>query len=185
MSLNDSVHVGNGHVTLTPLRNGLMESRNGALHIQRMNADANRLAHLVHARGLQRGDVAALMMENCPEYISSWMALAKLGVTAALINPNIRDAALAHAIEATDCKLLLVGGECVANLAESSVDVTGIPVLVMRDRCPGQLAVFGFLESVFNQDGGTRQDHLHYLRHTLATELAEVSVQWQEAGVPP
>src|SRR5262245_39025027 len=50
------------------------------------NAHANRAAHAAWALGLRRGDVAALLMENRPEFVTTWLGLAKLGVTTALIN---------------------------------------------------------------------------------------------------
>ena len=63
-----------------------------------LNARANRIAHWALARGLGRGDVVALLMENRPEYIAVWMGLAKAGVTTALLNTNLRGEALAHSV---------------------------------------------------------------------------------------
>ena len=36
------------------------------------NARANRVAHWARERGLRRGDVVALLMENRPEYLFVW-----------------------------------------------------------------------------------------------------------------
>jgi fatty-acyl-CoA synthase len=38
------------------------------------NVYANRVAHAARALGLRRGDVAALVMENRPEFLGTWMA---------------------------------------------------------------------------------------------------------------
>jgi len=77
-----------------------------------LNALANRTAHAARALGLRRGDVAALLMENRPEFLATWMGFAKLGVTTALLNTHLRGRALGHAIEAARPTLLVAGAEC-------------------------------------------------------------------------
>jgi fatty-acyl-CoA synthase len=52
------------------------------------------------------------MMENRPEFIITWVGLAKIGVTTALINTQQRGGALRRALEATGARHLIVGSEC-------------------------------------------------------------------------
>ena len=80
------------------------------------NAAANRVAHWADAAGLACGDTAALLMENRPEFLETWAGLAKLGVTAALINTNLSGKALAHAIDAAGTRTLVVGAELAGRL---------------------------------------------------------------------
>ncbi len=40
--------------------------------------------------GIREKDVVALMMDNRPEFIITWLAMAKIGVLTALINTNLR-----------------------------------------------------------------------------------------------
>ena len=99
-----------------------------------VNARANRVAHALHAAGLRCGDVAALLMENRPEFVLAWMGLAKLGVTAALVNTQLRGAVLAHALATTAARALIVGAECLPALATvpGAASVAG-PVFVYAD----------------------------------------------------
>ena len=97
-----------------------------------LNAEANRMAHVALEAGLTTGDVTALMMENRPEFITSWAGLAKLGVTTALINTNVRGRPLEHALEATGAKRLLVGAECLEHLASLGSDVARKWTLYVR-----------------------------------------------------
>jgi fatty-acyl-CoA synthase len=76
------------------------------------NAAANRVAHWAQGIGLGRGDRVALLMENRPEFLETWAGLAKLGITAALINTNMNGRALRHAIEAAQTRHVIVGAEC-------------------------------------------------------------------------
>lgn len=103
----------------------------GTVSYGALNALANRSAHAARALGLRRGDVVALLMENRPEFLATWMGLAKLGVTAALLNTQLRGRALAHAIGAASPKLLIAGSECEEALA--SVGGETPPSFVARD----------------------------------------------------
>ncbi len=76
-----------------------------------MNEHANRYARWARAQGLKRGDVVALLMENRPEYLFAWLGMAKLGVVSALINTNLRGAALAHCISIAGACHAIVGSE--------------------------------------------------------------------------
>ena len=61
-----------------------------------VNAQANRYAHFALAQGVKPGDVVALLMENRPEFLFIWFALAKIGCVSALINPQASGDALLH-----------------------------------------------------------------------------------------
>jgi fatty-acyl-CoA synthase len=82
-----------------------------------LDRDASRVARVAHAAGLGTGDAVALLMENRPEFITTWAGLAKLGVVTALLNPNVRGQALVHEIEAAGAKHLIAGSECAETLA--------------------------------------------------------------------
>lgn len=78
------------------------------------NAEANRVAHALRGLGIQRGDVVALAMENRPEFFFTWFGLAKLGAVVAFLNTHIGGRALAHALQAVQAKVAIVGDECLA-----------------------------------------------------------------------
>ena len=100
------------------------------------NARANQVAHWGRERGLRRGDVVALLMENRPEYLFVWSGLAKLGVVTALVNTNLSGRALDHALDAARPARLVVGAECLPQLATTSRPP---PTHVLRDRSPFEL----------------------------------------------
>ncbi|HTW74545.1 MAG TPA: long-chain-acyl-CoA synthetase [Steroidobacteraceae bacterium] len=68
------------------------------------------------AQGLRPGDVVALLMPNCPEYLAIWLGLSRIGVRVALVNTQLRGAVLAHSINTVAPRALLVG----AALAEAA-----------------------------------------------------------------
>ena len=54
--------------------------------------------------GYQRGDSIAIFMENHPKFMVVLLALAKIGVVAALINCNLTDEGLSHSINIAKCR---------------------------------------------------------------------------------
>lgn len=73
-----------------------------------LDARANQVARWAQARGLQRGDVVALLMENRPEFVECWLGLAKLGVVTALINTNATGQPLAHSLAISGARHLIL-----------------------------------------------------------------------------
>jgi acyl-CoA synthetase (AMP-forming)/AMP-acid ligase II len=76
-----------------------------------LNSQANRYANYFASLGLQKGDVAALLMENRPEFLICATGLSKLGVIVSLINNGVRKEVLAHALNICDAKIIVVGHE--------------------------------------------------------------------------
>jgi len=97
------------------------------LSFAQLNGLANRIAHAAHAAGLRAGDVAALMMENRPEFPMVWLGLAKIGVVTALLNTTSRGRVLQHALEQTAPRALIFGSECAAQIA--TLATGGLPPL--------------------------------------------------------
>ena len=83
-----------------------------------LNAQANRYANYFSTLGLKKGDVAALLMENRPEFLIAASGLSKLGVIVSLINNGVRKEVLAHALNICDAKMLIVGHELLEPFCE-------------------------------------------------------------------
>jgi fatty-acyl-CoA synthase len=99
-----------------------------------INAEANRVAHWARGRGLRKGDVVALLMENRPEYIATWAGLAKLGVVTALINHHLRGRSLRGAIATARSDHLIAGSECLERIAGITDDLDpGLDLWVRPD----------------------------------------------------
>ena len=88
---------------------------------------ANRIARWAMDQGVKRGDVVALYLENCPEYLMTWLGLHKLGAVVALINTNLKGAPLAHCLSICGAKLLIVGADLGANYIEVASQISGAP----------------------------------------------------------
>ena len=88
-----------------------------AYSFQQAEDISNQLAHRLLAAGilspLLRDErhgrhTAALLMENCPLFLFTWLALAKLGVTIALLNTSISRQQLRQAVLTAGAKVIIV-----------------------------------------------------------------------------
>ena len=84
-----------------------------------MESLSNRIANYFLKRGYKKGEAVALFMENRPEYVATWLGLAKIGVVPALINYNLRKDALLHTITVADCRAIIYGLELETGKKES------------------------------------------------------------------
>lgn len=76
------------------------------------NAQVNRYAHVLTARGVNRGDVVGVLMTNRPETLLMVLATVKLGATVGLLNHHQREQVLAHSFGLLNSVLNVIGEEC-------------------------------------------------------------------------
>ena len=93
-----------------------------------LNAAADRIAHWARAAGVERGEVVALLMENRPDYVVAWLGLLKAGAIAALINTNLRGAALAHSIAIAGARHVIVGAELADAYLDAAAQIAPKPI---------------------------------------------------------
>lgn len=87
-----------------------------------LNARANQYAAALQAQGLVPGDAVSLVMENRIEFLTTIIALNKLGVIAALINTNLTGRALIHCIEITRSRICIFGEERLEAISQVQSD---------------------------------------------------------------
>ena len=99
------------------------------LSYRQFDEGANRIARWAEAQAIKRGEVVALLMENRPEYLMVWIGLIKVGVVAALINTNLRGAALAHCIAISGARHAIVGAELGEAYSDAAAQIEQRPVV--------------------------------------------------------
>eukprot|EP00127_Corallochytrium_limacisporum_P001757 Clim_evm11s78 gene=Clim_evmTU11s78 len=83
---------------------------------------ANQWANWAISKGLKKGDVVALNMENCPDYFCFYMGMAKIGVISALINCNLIGESLKHCIDIAGAKFCVAAPVQAAACVEAGAD---------------------------------------------------------------
>nr|XP_061836713.1 long-chain fatty acid transport protein 6 [Nerophis lumbriciformis] len=98
---------------------------------------SNRLANVfLHKLDVRKGDCVALLMNNEPDFICVWFALAKLGCSVAFLNTNIKSRSLLHCFSCCGAKTMIVGAdvECVDGIISTLVE-DNIQVWSMSGQC--------------------------------------------------
>ena len=88
-----------------------------------LNEWANQIAHYYLSLGAKKGDVIAVMVENRPELIATIVALAKIGVTIALVNTSQVGKILAHSINLVNPIAVIAGEEVRAAIDEARTEL--------------------------------------------------------------
>ena len=91
---------------------------NQTLTYSEVDQAANIFAKKLIDDGVVHGDKVILFMENRPEYITSILALNKIGAIGVLINTSLTGKPLIHCINSSDSKKCIVGAELALSLEE-------------------------------------------------------------------
>ncbi|KAK1174473.1 long-chain fatty acid transport protein 6-like [Acipenser oxyrinchus oxyrinchus] len=86
---------------------------------QDMDKRSNKVAQVFLQQGsLKKGDIAAVLMSNEPDFISVWFGLSKLGCEVAFLNFNIKSKSLLHCFNSCGATTLVVGADLITSLED-------------------------------------------------------------------
>ena len=108
-----------------------------------INNTANILAHKLIEDGISHGDKVILFMENRPSYVSTILALNKIGAIGVLINTSLKGEPLIHCMNSSNSKKCIFGAELSGSLEGvlSSINITAKSDIywvqdLPNDNCP-------------------------------------------------
>ena len=91
---------------------------------------AERIRYYAHwglRQGIGAGDVVALVMPNCSEYLAIWLGISRIGGVVALMNCNLAPPTLAHSLKTVRPRHIVVAAVLenlvIGALAETALDV--------------------------------------------------------------
>jgi malonyl-CoA/methylmalonyl-CoA synthetase len=88
-----------------------LEFQGRTLSFGEIDERSNRLAHLLTARGLERGDRLCCYLPNCLEMIDVYLACVKLGVIFVPINILYKEREIAHILADAEPKAVVASGD--------------------------------------------------------------------------
>jgi len=164
---------------------------------QQVEELSNQIAHFFLKEGFERGDTVAVFMENRPEFVCTWLGLAKIGVIPALINYNLRQEPLFHTIQVAKCKAVIYGSElsqsvaeifgllingsrfsfptyCTGSREENSILSTKVPGTKNLDLCTEQQSVLPVDKTI--QDSINFKDKLMFIYTSGTTGMPKAAV---------
>jgi len=81
-----------------------------------LNEGTNRLAHVLAAHGVRRGERVAILAQNCVAYPWAYFACCKLGAILVPVNTRYKRDEIRHAIEFAEARVVIVGSDFVADV---------------------------------------------------------------------
>jgi fatty-acyl-CoA synthase len=77
-----------------------------------LDEKTSRVAHVLAAHGVKKGDVVAIIGANSPLYLASVFGINRIGGTAALVNHHLVGHPLSHAVTASKARVAIVEAGC-------------------------------------------------------------------------
>ena len=86
-----------------------------------LTGQVNRVARWADGQSIGAGDVVALFMPNCPDYLALWLGITRVSGVVALVNANLRGDALTRAIAMVGARHVIVGASLADALAAAAL----------------------------------------------------------------
>lgn len=91
---------------------------NEDLTFEEFNNSGNKFAHVAASLNLSFGDKCGVVLPNSPEFLATWLGLARLGVVEVPINVAYRGEQLAYVLNQSECKAIVISSQWVYRLVE-------------------------------------------------------------------
>lgn len=104
----------------------------------------NKVAHFIASLGISKGQTCAVMLGNSPEFLATWLGLARLGVIEVPINTAFRGDLLAYILNKAECQAIVISSEWVERIHKISNELTHLRhvIVVGNDYDEGELTQF-------------------------------------------
>jgi citronellyl-CoA synthetase len=103
--------------------NPAIKSEEACLSYREYNAAVNRWANFFISKGMKKADVACICLENRPELLIIYSAMAKIGAINSMINTNLRQDSLKHCLTLHPAKVYIIGEEVIEAFEEIKGDL--------------------------------------------------------------
>ena len=111
---------------------------------------SNRLAQALLAQSLGKGARVAIWLDNCLEYIDTYLACAKAGLVIVQINVRYKPAEARFQLENSEARVLIYGGALAAYVDQLGLEGDFILINIGKERVDKSLGFEGFLSSGAN-----------------------------------
>ncbi|HEX5507548.1 MAG TPA: acyl-CoA synthetase [Pseudolabrys sp.] len=113
-----------------------------AVTYSRLREISNRLANVLRAHGVKRGDRVALMLPQAPEVAAAHIGIYKLGAIALPIAILFGPDALAYRLENSGAAALITNAQGLAKLVEIRGDLPNLRIVLSTDGAEGKAVDF-------------------------------------------
>src|SRR4030043_651962 len=107
-----------------------------------INHNANLLGNALKDLGINKGDRVAIQMPNCPEILSAFPAIYKIGAIVVPLNPLLRPDQAAYIYRDCGAKVIITSSDFVGRVLEAQKQTPNLQQLILTDRddVPGTIS---------------------------------------------
>jgi crotonobetaine/carnitine-CoA ligase len=111
-----------------------------AVTYQALATSSNRFANAMLALGIEKGQNAAIMLDNRPEYLTAWAGMCKAGIVEVPLNVGYKGDLLTFLLNQSECKAIVIQANWIDRLAAVSRDLDTLEHVIIVDE-PGECAL--------------------------------------------
>ena len=127
--------------------------RGDSLSYSELSGRIYRLAFSFTRMGVVKGEAVALIMRNCPEFVITYLALARIGAVAVPLNPLMTESEIASAIDSSGSVGMVVQEKFAEHARQSVQSCHSIRFTVVSDGSPEHCGQIAF-DDLLNRTGG-------------------------------
>ncbi|MDT8860253.1 ATP-dependent acyl-CoA ligase [Alkalihalobacillus sp. MEB130] len=91
----------------------------------------NKIANIISSIGLKKSDTCAVMLPNSPEFLVTWLGLARLGVIEVPINIAYKGDLLAYILNKAKCQALVISSIWIDRIKEIADELTHLSHIIV------------------------------------------------------
>lgn len=151
-----------------------------------MSLASNKIGNWLLAKGVKRGDIVSLFMQNKPEFIFCWLGLNKIGAVGAFINTNLNGKPLTHSLRTATASILIMDtdlSEPIANSLEE-IQAMGYTVYSYGAETFSKAHAIPFASPIDLSRVSDMDTPEHLRRGTTANEIAMLIYTSGTTGLP-
>ncbi|MBT4089285.1 MAG: AMP-binding protein [Deltaproteobacteria bacterium] len=95
-----------------------------------LNENANRVAHFLKQKGVEKGDIVSLMILNSPEVYDCMFGIQKIGAVAGLINFALKGPEIAYVLDDSKPSIVFVSSEFMTDFSKGYEIAEHKPIVV-------------------------------------------------------
>ncbi|KAJ9615695.1 hypothetical protein H2200_001771 [Cladophialophora chaetospira] len=118
-------------------------SRTGCYTRSQVYQQSCKFANWFLSQGVVPGQWVAVYLQNCPEFMFIWLALWAIGCAPALLNYNLAEESLLHALKLSGSSLLLVDPELASRITAVGDSITGdlgMKVFLLNEKLKSEIS---------------------------------------------
>jgi carnitine-CoA ligase len=109
-----------------------LRMRTRTVTFEQLDRDVDRMVEALAGLGVQPGETVGVMMRNCPEFATLWLACIRIGAIEAPVNTAFRGVGLGRLLDLCQCRILIAGEEFLPALAEVRAGLARLEKVVTR-----------------------------------------------------